>query len=613
MSLIMLNRLLGRTGVVAVLGLFAQAAAAQCELTKLVSSESETRDEFGYSVAIEGDRVVVGARYDDGDPFGEGRAYVLRREGAHWAEEAKLAPSSATGLFGESVAISGELVVVGARFTNDYGMNSGAAYVFRLEAGEWIEEAKLVDSTLEAFDEFGQSVSIDGDCVVVGAPRDDDAGDGAGAVYVFRRDGGSWVREAKLTASDAANGDTFGYSVAISGNVIIVGAWLNSAGAPGAGAAYVFRSDGGAWNEEAKLVASDPSLGNNMGWSVAADGDRVVAGRLGYDEGAAYVFHFDGSDWSEEAKVTASDGQRGDWFGAAVALRGDRLIVGAVHDGHAGSASGSAYVFQRDGSSWSEVAKLTGADAAGGDEYGTGVAIDGGIAVVGSPLDDDAGDNSGSIYVYAVGGDCNENGVPDLCEILSGTVNDCDGDETPDECQPDADGDGVPDDCDVCPEGDDHTDTDGDGTPDACDPCPFDATGDSDGDGVCDSEDLCPGDDDNADSDGDGVPDCLDRCPGQDDADCDPADVSEQPGPSQQTSETEPPAEQEPRADSPADGGAAAQTAPADLPDVPEELTEELMPACGAGLCGAGILPAFPLALAGLGMMRHGRIRRRSA
>ena len=154
-------------------------------------------------------------------------------------------------------------------------------------------------------DEFAHSVSISGLVLAVGAPGDDDEGTNSGSVYVYRFDGMDWIEEQKLTASDGVMNDEFGYSVSLDGDVLVVGSWADDDNGDESGSVYVYRFDGADWIEEDKLTASDGEPGDNLGWSVAVSGDVIVAGAIGNDDngsqsGSAYVYRFDGADWNEE-------------------------------------------------------------------------------------------------------------------------------------------------------------------------------------------------------------------------------------------------------------------------------------------------------------------------
>jgi hypothetical protein len=316
---------------------------------KLTASDAAAGDRYGSSVSISGNRVVVGAHGDDDAGSESGSAYVFRYEGGGWVEEAKLTASDAAAGdgFGYAVSISGNGVVVGAHGNDDAGSYSGSAYVFRYEGGVWVEEAKLTASDASINNCFGRSVSISGDKVAVGADGDNSW---SGSAYVFRYEGGVWVEEAKLTASDAGEWDFFGWSVSINGDEVVAGAHDDDDAGSESGSAYVFRYEGGVWVEEAKLTASDATAGDGFGWSVSINGDRVVVGACFDDDagsgaGSAYVFRYEGGAWGEEFKLIASDAAAGDWFGYGVSISGDRVVVGAVLGGDAVPGSGSAYVF----------------------------------------------------------------------------------------------------------------------------------------------------------------------------------------------------------------------------------------------------------------------------
>ncbi|KAH8066830.1 protein kinase [Aureococcus anophagefferens] len=247
--------------IIYLLGGLGPKASGQ-ELAKLVASDAAEGDYFGDSVAISGDLVVVGAPYNDDAGDYSGSAYVFQatNDGASWTQVAKLVASDAAAYdyFGGSVAVSRDLVVVGAHADALFGGRSGSAYV-----------AKLVASDAAEYDWFGSSVAVSGDLVVVGAYGNDDAGAVTGSAYVFRTTnaGASWTQTAKLVASDAAEDDGFGISVAVSGDLVVVGAMYNDDAGSNSGSAYVFRTtDGGAsWTQTAKLVANDAAEDDYFG------------------------------------------------------------------------------------------------------------------------------------------------------------------------------------------------------------------------------------------------------------------------------------------------------------------------------------------------------------
>ena len=374
---------------------------------KITASDGAVSDHFGYSVSISGDTLVVGSRYDDDNGGNSGSAYVYVRSGGVWTVQQKLVASDgASGdYFGWSVAISGDTLVVGAKYDDDNGNDSGSAYVYLRSGGVWTEQQKLTASDGAAWDYFGVGVGISGDTLVVGANEDDDMGNQSGSAYVYVRSGGVWTEQQKITASDGASGEEFGYSVSISGDTLVVGAYRSDDKGPGSGSAYVYVRSGGVWTEQQKLIASDGAGSDKFGYSVSISGDTLVVGAFlddddGTDSGSAYVYVRSGGAWTEQQKIIASDGASGEEFGTSVAISGDTVVVGADKDDDKGPTSGSAYVYMRSGGVWAEKEKLTASDGANSDEFGTSVAISGDTVVVGANEDDDEGGDSGSAYVH---------------------------------------------------------------------------------------------------------------------------------------------------------------------------------------------------------------------
>jgi hypothetical protein len=385
-------------------------ALGQCEIAKLLASDGTGDDYFGYSVAISGDIAVSGAYKGDGNDVDSGSAYIFRYNGLHWGQEQKLSASDGVlnDRFGFSVAISGDIAVIGAPYNDDNGTNSGSAYIFRYNGTSWVEEDKLLASDAAGDDRFGWAVAISGDTTVIGAYGDDDNGGSSGSAYIFRYNGSSWIEEYKLVASDGATWDSFGWSVAISGGTAVIGAYGDGDKGGQSGSAYVFRYNGSSWIQEQKLLASDGATLDSFGWSVAIWGGTAVIGAFSNDDkgngsGSAYIFHYNGSNWIEEQKLLASDGAGGDHFGYSVAISGGNAVIGAYHDNDNGSDSGSAYIFYYDGSSWSEETKLLASDGAADDLFGFSVAISGDTAVIGAYQDDDNGSDSGSAYIFGPG------------------------------------------------------------------------------------------------------------------------------------------------------------------------------------------------------------------
>jgi FG-GAP repeat len=394
------------------------------EVAKLLASDGAVDDFFGASIAISGDTVVVGAPYGDDNGSDSGSAYIFERHQGgpdNWGQVRKLTASDGAvdDFFGASVAISGDTVVIGAVFDDDNGSDSGSAYVFERDQGgldNWGQAAKLTASDGSAWDRFGRWIAISGDTVVVSAPRDGYNGSNSGSAYIFERDQGgpdNWGQTAKLTASDGAAYDYFGWSGDVSGDTVVIGAYGDDDNGSNSGSAYVFERDqGGAgnWGETAKLTASDGAMNDGVGCSVSINGDTVVVGAPygddnGSSSGSAYVFERDqggAGNWGEAKKLTASDGAMDDNFGLRVAISGYTVVVGAFTDEY-GWQSGSTYVFERDQGgpdNWGQTAKLTASDGAEHEYFGGSVAVGNDTVVIGAYGDDDNGFNSGSAYVF---------------------------------------------------------------------------------------------------------------------------------------------------------------------------------------------------------------------
>lgn len=445
----------------------------------LKASNSGAYDQFGSSVAVSGDTVVVGAfgeassatgvdgNQNDNSAVYAGAAYVFVRTGSSWIQQAYLKASNtdAQDWFGESVAISGDTVVVGARYessiatgvdgnqSDNSALGAGAAYVFVRNGTIWSQQAYLKASNTDADDYFGLSVAVAGETIVVGASGESSSASGvdgdqsdnsavsAGAAYVFVRSGTNWSQQAYLKASNPDGSDSFGLSVAVDGETVIVGAPNESSSATdidgdqsdnsalASGASYVFVRNGIAWSQQAYLKASNTGASDGFGLRVAISGDTLVVGAYSEDSsatgvdgdesdnsavtaGAAYVFVRSGTSWSQQAYLKASNTGRDDAFGWSVAVSGDTIVVGAyVEDSNAtgidgnqndnsASEAGAAYVFLRSGSSWSQQAYLKGSNTDAGDRFGQSVAVSGETVVAGALYESSNTAGAGAVYVF---------------------------------------------------------------------------------------------------------------------------------------------------------------------------------------------------------------------
>jgi len=450
------------------------------------ASNASWYDGFGQTVALSGDTMVVGTISDDGGGWPVGAAWVFVREGTTWIQQAYLKPSnSSTGQFwfGLSVAISGDTLVVGAprESSNASGIDgnqndnslpvAGAAYVFVREGTNWSQQAYLKASNPSTGDEFGVSVAISGDTIVVGARAESSSSSGvngdqndnglaSGAAYVFVRNGVTWTQQAYLKASNndeccLPHADLFGTSVAISDDTIIVGAPgedSSSSGVHGnqddngksaSGAAYIFVRRGMTWTQQAYLKASNPDAGDLFGESVAISGQTAVVGssfessnatgvngdqndNRAFIAGAAYVFARNRENWSQEAYLKASNTEASDRFGLSLSVSGDTVVIGAeTEDSNATGVngpqnnndlpySGAAYVFARLDGNWTQLAYLKSLNTAQNAGFGRGVAISGNTIAVGAPGEDIG---TGAVYIFTAlalpPGDSDDDGVAD--------------------------------------------------------------------------------------------------------------------------------------------------------------------------------------------------------
>ena len=337
---------------------------------------------FGRSAA-DALKLVVGAFFQDSF---KGAAFIFDADGTN---PIKVTPSDTSSFdeFALSVAIGNSKIAAGMLGADDGGSGSGSAFVYDLDG---TNEVKLTASDAAAGDNFGSAVAIGNSKVAVGAEYSP-SGNQNGAVYVYNLDGSG---EVKITASDTATQDNFGTAVAIANNKLYVGASRDDDGGGNTGSVYIYNLDG---SGESKITASDAADNALFGCSLATGHDKLVVGASG-EVGAVYVYDLDGSN---EVKITASDGASGDSFGGAVAIGSNKIVVGANLDDDDGSSSGSAYVYNLDGTG--EV-KITASDAAAGDEFGKSVAVGGNKVYVGASKEDTGASDSGSVYIYNLDG-----------------------------------------------------------------------------------------------------------------------------------------------------------------------------------------------------------------
>jgi len=412
---------------------------------------------------------------------GSGAVYVFTRTGTTWTQQAyiKASNTGAGDQFGISVALDGDTLAVGAYFedstatgiggneTDNSAPDSGAVYVFTRTGSNWSQQAYIKASNTDTGDQFGRSVALDGDTLAVGAVAEDSNamgvdGNGAdnnastsGAVYVFTRSGITWIQQAYVKASNTGAGDQFGINVALTGDTLAVGAQMEDGNGTGvnsgdendnsainSGAVYVFTRTGSTWTQQAYIKAPNSGAGDEFGRSVALNDETLAIGAyredsngIGVnsgaeandsvtDSGAVYIFTRTGSTWAQQAYIKASNASPNYRLGFAIALKGDTLVAGSSGEDSGSTGvggdqlntsatdSGAVYVFTRTGTTWTQQAYVKASNTGAGDQFGVSVALSGDTVVVGASTEDSNGtgvdngaeaDNSaadsGAIYV----------------------------------------------------------------------------------------------------------------------------------------------------------------------------------------------------------------------
>ncbi len=369
---------------------------------RIAASDPSQLDYFGRSVSISGDRAVIGARDGDGNVNDSGAAYIFSRNGTSWSQISKLyaGDGAEDDSYGGAVSICDDWVIVGAQGEDDMGEDSGSVYIY----GGLLPQ-KITPGDGASDDAFGSSVSLSGNRAIIGAPGDDDKGAGSGSVYIFEYNptNGNWSQTAKLHSGDEAAGDGFGCSVAIDGDIALIGSWYDDDSGSASGASYIFsyNTDTGLWSQVAKLTASDAEQYDRFGVSVGISGLTAIVGSDSDDDkgdssGSAYIFTYDSAseEWLEKEKLTALDGSGGDHFGYSVAIDGSTAVIGMYA---LNGSYGSAYIFTGNSGTgeWSQIRKLPGHWTSGGFCINS-VALSGDSVIVGSYTDS----WNGAAYIY---------------------------------------------------------------------------------------------------------------------------------------------------------------------------------------------------------------------
>jgi hypothetical protein len=378
---------------IAFFALFVGIVTAETQF-RLTTDDASESSEYGRSVAIDGNLVAVGMGGDGAD----GAVYLYKRQGTSYIFEEKLVNPEATegAEFGRTVAVQGDMVLVGARFAQvDTISQAGAVYVFRKYGDSWHFEDKVVSPSPQSKDNFGRALAVQGDLLVVTA-RKNSAEKGAAYVYMNTSDG--WIYQENLEASDSADGDYFGQSVDLQGNFMVIGARNTE----DAGGFYLFRQSRNEWIEIMKVTPPDGNLDDQYGFAIAIAGDKIVVSARRADPaglnnaGAVYVYSMRGDTVELVTKLMANDAMAKDEFGQSVAIAGNIIAVGAWKDD---TSKGSIYLFRQNGDQWIQTDKITASDGISGDEFGYSLAAIGNRVVTGAHKADFISTDGGAAYV----------------------------------------------------------------------------------------------------------------------------------------------------------------------------------------------------------------------
>lgn len=388
------------------------------EIAKLIASDGASSDRFGEAVSLNaaGTIMAIGAMQNASN---RGAVYIFTETGGSWSQTAKLVSDTLNvgDRFGYSVSLNdaGDRLVVGAPYDDEGYTEAGAAFVFDYSGGSWSQTVRLLPNVSYADGRFGRSVAISGDGtdIMVGAWRDDSHSAEAGAVHFYELNGATWNHIKRVNASDANSGTFFGFSVAMSadGAVAVVGAYNHHAAASSAGAAYTFSKSTGNWQQTARLLASDAAAGDEFGYSVdiSADGSRLIVGARYFEDnaranaGGAYIFEDVAGVWTQKAILRSAYHYSGANAGWSVSISGDgtQAVLGVPYNTYPVNAGGAVTYFSEEGGVWGDTLwsqVISSADLQNGDVFGWSVAFakGGTVLAVGAPLEG----GKGAAYIF---------------------------------------------------------------------------------------------------------------------------------------------------------------------------------------------------------------------
>lgn len=376
----------------------------------LSPEDGQKYDYFGYSTSLWNNIAVIGAYRHGMTKANSGAAYIYQYDELSWKPRQIIyAKDGLEGdYFGYAVSVFDTQIAIGAYKVDDLGTSSGAAYIFEQKDNQWIETAKLLASDGKRSDYFGCSVDMFHDQLVAGAYKSDVIAKDAGAAYVFEKDEGQWSEKCCLVPKQLKRYDYFGHAVAIHDGYIIVGAYGDDESGYASGSAYIFENTDGNWKEKEKLCPEPANKYDYCGYSVDISSQYAVIGAyksdsVGPDSGAAYVYEKKEGKWIQTAVLKPWKSTAYDYFGASVSLDGEFIIVGAYGDDSKGKLAGAAYVFKFINGFWQQFSYLRASDGQTNHLFGTSVSISkNGEALIGAYGNDAKGYKSGAAYIYSV-------------------------------------------------------------------------------------------------------------------------------------------------------------------------------------------------------------------
>ena len=369
---------------------------------KLIPYDGEDGDNYGYAVDIYEDYAIVGAQYDDDKGSNSGAAYIYKKNAdGIWDLQIKIVPDEldANDNFGRSVSIYGDYAVIGAFNDDDKTTNAGAVYVYKNNSGTWIKDAKLIPDNGQSSDNFRYSVSIHGNYIIVGSRYFDyNSLSNSGSAYIFKKEGDKWIKKTQLNHSSLKASDYFGESVAISSNYAIIGAFSHAVSQEDQGAAYIFKRTNETWSYVDKLYNNNnPNSSDYFGYAVAITDNYAIVGERydddkGSNTGSAYIYKRNENTWTLQKKLYANNANTSDYFGSAVDISDDYAIVGVIYrDNAIVSDSGSIFIYQNNGTNWDLINEFFTPDNSSSNYFGCAVAISNDYIISGAYKKDSIG------------------------------------------------------------------------------------------------------------------------------------------------------------------------------------------------------------------------------